>query len=213
MREALIQGPIKEKDETLFFKKRAEFISQEYNACTQEKYIKSLDEFEKMKEIEKNADINLWFGKDVFCQVNFWFLLEYLKNKKDSNNFFLVFPKENESCLFSNKKSRKYSLENRVAISKDDFIVFSRLWNLFVQEDYTKMLKEIETLEQKYPFIEETIQAIISMKDVEKKFIKLYKKENNFKKLFQKISQEYSIYGYGDLQVMYLLGLINKKYI
>lgn len=209
MREALMQGPIKDKDETIFFKKRAQFISQEYKACTEEEYLKGLDEFEKMKEIEDNTNINLWFGKDVFCQVNFWFLLDYLKDKQDSNSFYLVSPEEDKNCSFSRKRDN--SFKNRVLISKDDFKVFSKLWNLFIEKEYKKMPKEIKSIEKKYPFLEETIQAIINMEDVEKEFIKLHKKENNFGKLFQKICQDYSIYGYGDLQVMYLLGIIENK--
>jgi len=206
MREALIQGPIEEKDETSFFEKRADFISEEYKACSKETYLKGLSEFEKIKAIEKNSIINLWFGKDVFCQVNFWFLLNLLKNKIDTNDFYLVLPNENQNCSFSNKEKREESFKKKITISKEDIKIFCNLWDLFTQKQYTKMRQEGEVLESNYPFILETIKAIINMQEVEKEFIHLSIQENDFKKLFQKISKEYSIYGYGDMQVMYIIG-------
>ena len=205
MREALVQGPIEEKDETSFFEKRANFISEGYNACSKETYLKGLSEFEKIKAIEKNSTINFWFGKDVFCQVNFWFLLNLLKNKIETNNFNLIVPNENQNCSFSNKEKREESFKKKIAISKEDLKIFCKLWDLFTQKQYTKMKQEGKVLESNYPFILETIEAIINIHKVEKEFIQLSIKENNFKKLFQEISKEYSIYGYGDMQVKYII--------
>lgn len=205
MREALMQGPIDDKDMNDFFEKRAIFISEEYKACTKEEYLAGINEFNKIKEIKKDLNINLWFGKDVFCQVNFWFILNFLKQKIDTNEFFLITPKESQDCSFFDKEKRDKAYQKKIHITKKDLIIFCTLWKLFQKKQYSKMQKEIEEIQLKYPFLKETIKAIENLQNIEKEFKKLYKKEKNFGTFFQKICKNYSIYGYGDLQVSFLI--------
>lgn len=207
MREALMQGPIEEKDEKSFFENRALFLSKEYNVCTKEDYFQGMDEFIKMKAINEGTIIHLWFGKDVFCQVNFWFLLKFLEDKIETNDFYLVSPRQGNDCSFSKKS--KEAFKKRTHITKEEFKIFCKLWTLFVNKEYLKMENEIESLKDKYPFLIETIEAIKNIAKVEKEFLKLYKEEKDFKKLFQKVCKDYSIYGYGDLQVRYI---VEKKF-
>ncbi len=205
MREALMQGPLQKEVNDDFFNKRATFISQEFKACTKKEYLNDIDEFDKIKAIEDNCDINLWFGKDVFCQVNFWFLLNFLKHKKDTNKFYLISPKEDQDCSFSHEDKRVESYENKTLIGKEDFDIFCKLWSLYVDKQYSKIDQEANAIYNKYPFLKETIKAIENMQDLEKEFIKQYKTGTKFKDIFLKICDEYSIYGYGDLQVQYIL--------
>lgn len=207
MREALIQGPVKAEDEYSFFEDRAIFISEKYKVCTKEDYLKGKDEFEKIKAIKKGSKINFWFGKDVFCQVNFWFLLNFLKDKIDTNEFYLVIPKDDENCSFSNKDKREISFKERTLILKEEIEIFCMLWTLFIKKEYEDMKDKIQTLKNKYPFLKETITALININKVEEEIRTLYLKEQNFEKLFKKICKDYSIYGYGDIQVKYLLNL------
>lgn len=204
MREALMQGPIQETDINSFFEKRALFISNEYKACTKEKYLEGMDEFHKIKKIEDGAEINLWFGKDVFCQINFWFLINFQQEKFDTNDFYLISPKECQDCSFTNKEKRVVSFEKKLLISKKELKIFSKLWNLFVNKQYLKIQEEIQKIESKYTFIKETVEAILNMGKVEEEIQKLSTEEKDFYKLFDKVSKTYSIYGYGDLQIKYI---------
>ena len=52
---------------------------------------KLVSEFEKIQNIEEGVDINLWFEDDLFCQVNFWFVISLLSSLNHKNSIFCLF--------------------------------------------------------------------------------------------------------------------------
>ncbi|MBL4704861.1 MAG: DUF1835 domain-containing protein, partial [Flavobacteriales bacterium] len=93
-RECLVDGNVNGLDLAELFQTRARFISQNYDGYTAHDYYeKSVPEFQKMQDITSDADINLWFEDDLFCQVNFWFVIHLLSSSIQDNRIFLIRPK------------------------------------------------------------------------------------------------------------------------
>ena len=68
-----------------------------------------------MLNIRDNSDINLWFGGDLFCQVNLWFVLNLLKENLSECKLFLIIPKKYYCKGFSlwNESDFLSAIENR----------------------------------------------------------------------------------------------------
>ncbi len=70
-----MDGNVKGMEADELFASRAKFLSQNYGGTEQDYYEKVVPEFQKIKSINNDSDINLWFEDDLFCQVNFWFVV------------------------------------------------------------------------------------------------------------------------------------------
>ncbi|WP_221411228.1 DUF1835 domain-containing protein [Epilithonimonas xixisoli] len=81
-REALVSGDLKSESLEEFWKVRAKSISEDYNVSEESYYEKSVSEFEKILKIPEGSEVHLWFEDDLFCQVNLWFCITLLTNKK-----------------------------------------------------------------------------------------------------------------------------------
>lgn len=87
-REAMMQGVATAKvfsDEFVSARAKSLGVSKEkYLDCSKD----LLNQFERLNQIEQ---INLWFGKDTFCQLNALTLLAYLEQRNYSGIVFLNF--------------------------------------------------------------------------------------------------------------------------
>ena len=69
-RECLVDGAVNVSDLSEFFRMRAQFIGDSYEGYTQEDYFKkTLSEFERMRMMSDDSEINLWF-EDDFQQLS-----------------------------------------------------------------------------------------------------------------------------------------------
>ena len=100
-RECLVDGYVNGNSLTDFFKVRAEFIRNNYDGYKEQDYFeKTVSEFNKIQNIPDNVDINLWFEDDLFCQVNFWFVINLLIKSNQNNQLFLIRPKSHSQYGF-----------------------------------------------------------------------------------------------------------------
>ena len=93
-RECLVDGSVEGNDLDELFRIRSKFLSQNYGGTEQDYYLKTVSEFQKIEHITPNSDINLWFEEDLFCQVNFWFIIHLLNQSENNNPIFLIQPKK-----------------------------------------------------------------------------------------------------------------------
>ena len=206
-RECLVQGTVSEKN---FFEIRSKFIQENFGESNEGYLKKVLKEFQKIKNIPENSKVYFWFEDDLFCQVNFWFLLSQFNFH---NNLFAVFPlfkDENERWKgFGNHDSE--DLKNAFISSKQiknvDFVLAKNLWKAFSETD----LKQLKLLSKSKSEIFRKLSEVITAnknqfnRTLEKQIFELAEHETNFNKLFQKFSEKYGVYGFGDLQFkMYL---------
>ncbi len=128
-KECLVDGSVKGNNLTDFFKTRAKFISSNYDGYNEQDYFeKAVPEFQKMQNIPDNTDINLWFEDDLFCQVNFWFVINILSKSHRNNQFFLIRPKSHSQYGFGglNQLELISIYKNRIALTELDTL--ARLW-------------------------------------------------------------------------------------
>jgi hypothetical protein len=220
-RECLVDGSVKGDHLETFYQTRAHFISDNYAGHTTEDYFKrTVSEFEKMKNIGQETDINLWFEDDLFCQVNFWFVLNFLAKFKKTNPTYLVRPNIHTPYGFSGLSETElisiYKTRTRLtAIDK-----LSSLWVFYANDETEELLRTAKELENKYPFILPAVTAHIQqipdkqnpgrpvkslvqiMHDLETK---------DFGLVFKEFNRREFIYGFGDLQVKRLFDTLQNK--
>ena len=83
-----------------------------------------------MQDIPKNSEINLWFEDDLFCQVNFWFVMSLLKNKKKNYQYFLIRPLKRHEYSFGSMSEKELSLAYTQKIELTDLDKLTQLWSL-----------------------------------------------------------------------------------
>lgn len=193
-RECLVDGPISEGD---FFKNREKFISESYQISDANYHEKVFQEFEKLKAIPENSKAYLWFGDDLFCQVNFWFLVSSLKEK--NVELFRVFP-ANKDFDFENFKTEDFQ----------SYLIQSKLISNREQEQISKLWEDYQQSFSFQVFESEIIRRFDDLKIVnDNRFNGNLKKEldalksgtDHFDEFFRKFQAQFPIYGFGDLQL------------
>lgn len=218
MRECLVDGPVEGETLETFYKNRAEFIST-YEGCTSEDYFNtSIPEIKKIDVIPIGQEIYLWFEDDLFCQVNFWFVLHLLQEKIDS--VFLVRPKAHNRYGFAALTTEELlsCLDEAMALQPYKDII--QLWTHYQNNN----LKSLQAISNKYPdlfFISEAVQAHLDRqpntnhmgKPKETILAILAELDTpSFGTVFQEFSRRLPNYGFGDLQVKRLYDeLVNTK--
>ena len=74
VREALMDGDVAGDNLNDMWRSRAK-----YHGSTEAQYLNHVaNEFEKILHAPDNAEFNLWFEYDLFCQVNMWFVISII---------------------------------------------------------------------------------------------------------------------------------------
>lgn len=220
-RECLVDGNVKGDDLKEFFHSRAEFISSYDNYSEQDYYDKTVPEIQKMLDIMDNAEVNLWFEDDLFCQVNFWFLLNLLWNSLQNKTIYLIRPKAHNQYGFGglNELELQAIYEKRILLTSLDKL--SCLWKHYQNEDLDNLLKTASELESEYPFILTAVKAHLdripykgNLGKPSESLIQIMKDldTDQFNLVFREFCKRESIYGFGDLQVKRLFDNIIKNH-
>jgi Domain of unknown function (DUF1835) len=200
-REALIEGNFTAESLDDFWRKRSEFFQKEYRA---ENYTdKSVSEFSKILAIETTDEVNLWFGDDVFCQLNMWFCVSLIKSK--ATQIYRIFPDSGEwNCGFTNHRK---CFENRFLYSEADVDSVKKLWKAFSSKNVAELLELSKTDSPNFSKLNETCLAIAEIDKTPKEILTNIKSEgiSDFSSIFQKFKERAGIYGFGDSQVKRLL--------
>lgn len=220
-RECLVDGNVKGSSLAELFQSRAYFISRNYEGYKEQDYYeKTVPEFKKIQSITDDADINLWFEDDLFCQVNFWFTISLLSKSHHHNPIFLIRPKTQSQYGFGglNKSELISVYESRFLLTELDKL--ANLWELYQNDDTEKLLKIAQELENKYPFILPAVKAHIERIPTEENLgrpsqslVQIMKEleTEEFEPVFIEFNKRESIYGFGDLQVKRLLDEIKNN--
>ena len=223
-RECLVDGSVEGLSLSELYETRWQFLNDNYGDCSKEIYFsKTVSEFEKVQNIPITSEVNLWFEDDLFCQVNFWFIINLISQNYQGQAIFMVRPKVNSEYSFGsmNEQGLVTAFQNRIQIELLEIKALSRLWSLYRQNDIVEMIKIARELNDRFPFLEPAINAhkqrfphkgrpgrpIQSLIDIMTEL-----GSNNFGKVFGAFCKQESIYGFGDLQVKRLFDeIINIK--
>ncbi len=216
MPECLIDGPVSADHLEEFFETRAKFISIEYGGTKEEYFKKVVGEFRKIENLPAQAAIHLWFEDDLFCQVNFWFIIHLLIENNQSNIFLIRPPVHNQYGFGGlSKEQLLMAYENKMQLK--DLSELTKLWPAYQQEKLYDLKQLAHQLKDKYPFLVHAVEAHIErfptddnpgrpIQSLVAIMDELQTKE--FGPIFKEFCRRESIYGFGDLLVNRLLNQV-----
>lgn len=213
-RECLIDGNLNAENMDDFWKIRAKFISDSYYVSTEEYYIKTVSEFEKLNNIPENSEVCLWFENDLFCQTNMWFVLSLLSGKQNLK-LYRIFPIiENiehtwKGFGISDNEKLEQSFSSKIEFTKADIELGKNLWTAYQNGDLNKLNQLAKFQSDCFEYLEEVCQAHIDRFPTDKslsrpdKVVKeiIKTKSKEFQSVFSEFSDREGIYGFGDLQI------------
>jgi len=218
LRETMIDGPLDGATLSDFYETRSTFMFDKYHLPSKSEYDKkSVAEFDKIRNIPHESDINLWFEDDLFCQTNFWFTTHLLISFKCKNPVYLVRPNKGNEYSFGmmSINELKESLTNKIRITQNELIEFQKLWKYYCTNSSSQMLPIAEKLQAKFPFLVPAIRANMNKLAGEpQKVAEGIIKELNttdFKMIFQEFCKRQPIYGFGDVQFKIILSNLNSN--
>ncbi len=206
-RECFIDGDLKAESLEEFWQIREEFLRNSYGD-KESGYTKNVtDEFIRLWNLSDGNKVNLWFERELFCQVNLWFCLWILRNTEPE--FFAVYPKiksgDDRWTGFSalSEEDLKESFEMRVKISNDDVFLGAELWEAFQARDFEKLLELGDAESEAFPTLKEVCEAAAEIDTRPKETLRKIIEEgkSDFRVAFQEFCKAEAIYGFGDLQV------------
>jgi hypothetical protein len=218
-RECLVDGPVNAQDMDTFWKIRAAFIEDNIEADEEKYYEYAVKEFEKMKAIQSGSEINCWFGDDLFCQANLWFVVNYLDSLSLSDHLYRVFPIIKEElgrwAEYGGLKpdDLRQSYEARVAFTAKDVELAKNLWSAYAANELGTLQSLAATKTNVFHDLDKVVQAHVDRfaKPGELSRPEKVLKEimdsgvTDFNKLFPIFFKKEGIYGFGDVQVKKLL--------
>ncbi|MBN7812539.1 DUF1835 domain-containing protein [Algoriphagus sp. H41] len=211
-RECLVDGPVLPDEGQELWQLREAFILSNYPEASQDDYkTNSYEEILKIKAIPADSRIYCWFEEDLFCQVNLWFLFNYLKTHPAEVNLVLPYPDspyhfsvlgEKELIETYEKKAKKLSPRERA--------VLGDLWLHFQQKNVFEALQIAGQFTERFPFLKPAVEAwrdSMPLGDYPGKPVATLQAirdelaTSDFPTLFREFHRRVPIYGFGDLQV------------
>jgi len=166
MRECMVVGPVSSLDFTQFCMQRSEYIQSEYGSAD---YGQVIVEWNKIQSMEADSAIYLWFEKDLFCQVNLWFILHLMKPIYDQVR--LVLPLKEDWLGFGNlNETELIECYNRaILLGAEDILKIRQLWEAYTQNDFEIMSLTAMSIKPSLPFISRAIGLHFERLDTEQK--------------------------------------------
>ena len=219
VREALIDGPLGGEEFEEFFATRAKFVSEAYEAASESDYVRlTKDTFEAIADVNLDHEINLWFGDDLFCQTNLWFIVFYL-SQNPARKLFIVRmgTAPGYDCGFLSEADCVSAFAGRTRLDRETIEAFQHLWRAYQIGDVAKMKLAADSISAKFPSVADAVEAhtardasnektsgpIQTLRDIVSEM-----GAQPFSAIFAEFKKREPIYGFGDLQVRRLLGEI-----
>lgn len=222
-RECLIDGNVQGETLADFYANRANFTSR-YPGCSVKSYYDfAAVEIDKIANLAVGNNIICWFEDDLFCQANFWFVIDLLIKNGHQDNIYLVRPNAGNEYSFANMSEAElqHAWQNKQKLLPCSLAYLAKLWPLYQQNNVNAMLDVAETLVDILPFLVPAIQAHIrrapdenGLGYPERQLLAIANELNtkDFKAIFQCFSARERIYSFGDLQVKEMFDrLFNKS--
>jgi hypothetical protein len=214
-REALIDGVLPSDTLQDFWHARANYLAASYEASKDEYADNVKLEFEKIINAPTNSEFNLWFGYDLFCQVNMWFVISLLLDNGIFNNVSVVYPsylKGNEiwnDFGQATAKDLEYCFNNKIKFNKKDLELGRDLWIAYKNNDLITLETLAESQSHCFPYLKEVCKAHIdryifidgknrpetAVEDIVRNI------SSDFHIVFGEFFKREGIYGFGNLQV------------
>lgn len=215
-RECLIEGPVKVDSLKEFWNLRESFLSESYPESNIHYQDDVAFEFEKLNDVTEGDEINLWFEHDLFCQINLWFTLTFLRNKKVS--IYRVYPVIDDPAELwygfgpMSPEELLKCYEGRKPFSKEDLQLGNALWQAYASNNHDTLVKLSLSTSKVFPYLKEVCKAQVDRPDRPERVLQeiINKGNTSFKKVFEEFSEQEGIYGFGDTQVKKIYDQLSK---
>ncbi len=165
--ECLIDGPLTGNTLSEFYQTRATYIKDTYDDNEKGYYTGVVKEFEKLSEAADPSEFNLWFGYDLFCRANMWFILSLLNDLQIKKEIFVVYPSYlEEKDIWKDFGSATPDdlitcFNERIKFSDDDLALGVDLWNAYKKNDLVALEKLSDQNSTAFPYLQEVCRAHI----------------------------------------------------
>jgi hypothetical protein len=221
MRECLMEGPVKAQSFEEFWTLRASFLGEMFDdaeARNQRDLRTELQAF----QTKRISGINLWFDHDLFCQVNMWFVVDYLIQNNISAPLYRVMPSPLMTDVWSgfgnmDESDLKKCFEHRIQFQDSDTRLCIDLWHAYRDHD----LEALEILATKvspcFPFLSDAVNAhrerFPKNNGRPERRLKqiLNEGKSDFHEIFSEFRKTEGVYGFGDLQVKAMLESLSEQ--
>lgn len=212
-RECLIEGDLSGDTPEAFYRTRANYL-QQYGERPEHYFQAVVRQWEILTRAPDRSTFHLWFGYDLFCQANMWFVLSLLYDLPIRKQVYAVYPswrKGAEVWLEFGRASTDdmlFAFEHRVLFSEDDLQLGKDLWQAYKRNDLVTLKKLSAQPSAAFPYLREVCQAHIDRfpppgaKSRPEKLVGelLQGPRKDFPYIFSEFSKREGIYGFGDLQ-------------
>lgn len=216
VRECLVDGPVEAESVEELWVIRSEFLSQKYPVnIPEDYYIRVVPELKRILTASTGTEVYCWFERDLFCQVNLWFVMSLLYDHE--GDIYLVLPDDTtdleEGFGGMNEHKLNKAFRNARLLQKNGRHVLSHMWKLYQDGNINEAMTLSAQVNPELPFLLPAVQAwkdSIPHGDYPgkpKAALKEITDELNtddFDKIFRTFHHRYPIYGFGNLQVKHL---------
>lgn len=210
-REALITGDVDADSLPEFWDQRARFISSAFEEDVIEYHEKVADELARLLDLPGDAEVNLWFEYELFCSVNLWFCLYLLQDTE--GEIYRVEPlvreRDDRWKGFGGlgAEELKTCFEGRKKLSPDDITLGADLWNAYRHNDHARLRELSNANSVNFPYLKEACEAAINKETRPLEILREIRADGfeTFPEIFPEFVGRAGEYGFGDVQIKYLL--------
>lgn len=210
-RECLVVGDLTGETLDEFWRSRANFLELEYGGDPIEYQEGVAYELEQLIGLPADAEVNLWFEYELFCQANMWFCLDLLKTS-DSKVFRVAPVNASPDDVWKgfgehDAEELVNCFESRIEFTPEDIAMGSRLWEAFRKRDSVKLRELGEYRSPCFPFLKEVCDASAEIETRPAEIVRELKSAGlkEIETVFPAFQKRAGVYGFGDLQVERLL--------
>lgn len=199
--ECLSDGPVRFDSLEEFWEGRAAFLEKEFGENPRSYVLKVVAELKRFDFLSATDELVLWFGDDLFCQVNMWFSATLFAN--EGMRVSRVFP-NGMDFGYESEAELEAAFESRAELHPSDVDLCVSLWQAFSSGDNDALRELGKSDSDGFRRLEECCIAAAERETRPQALIDRLKVEfgGDFAKIFKEFCRLEPIYGYGDAQVL-----------
>ena len=211
-RECLVEGDLSGADLDEFFENRSALI----NAANDEEpagyAARVASQFRPLLDLTAGTEVNLWFEYELFCSVNMWFCLDLLaQTSADVYRVAPVFRNEEtrwDGFAGATARDMQRCFESRTRFTREDIRSGADLWRAFKAGDCDTLRRLSDISSPALPYLKEVCEAAIDKDSRPAEILRQIRTagSSSFNEIFPECRSRAGVYGFGDTQVMRLMG-------
>ena len=214
-RECMIEGNVQGDTLEELFHNRAKYLYDAYDEKEEHYFKKVASEFKKLLDAPGDSAFHLWFGYDLFCRANMWFVIWLLQSLPIKKKVFAAHPSYLPAADIWKDFGRativdlQSAFQNKIPLTESDLQLGAELWLAFQSSNLSRLKELSKTNSPAFPYLEEVCQAHIERFPVNcekgrpEKVIDdiLNQSPKDFYDVFTEFFAREGVYGFGDAQL------------